>query len=136
MIDAFHVKSPVDGITRGLNEHYDSKQDVQQDPYGAWLAIQNLWNGREELEAENARLREAQAWQPIETAPKDGTEICAWVGSGYKGGWLQLSWYKVNGLAAWRDWDQDTWQPTHWMPISEPQESSNFPEKVQLDDAK
>jgi hypothetical protein len=59
-------------------------------------------------------------WQPIETAPKDGTEICGWVGSGYEGGWVQLAWYKANGLAAWRDWDQEVWEPTHWLPIEPP----------------
>lgn len=39
-MDAFSVKGP-DGITRSLSEHYDGMKDVEQDPYGAWLAIQN-----------------------------------------------------------------------------------------------
>lgn len=38
---AFHVIGP-DGIRRTLDEHYDCQKDVEQDPYGAWLAIQNL----------------------------------------------------------------------------------------------
>lgn len=40
------VKGP-DGVLRGLNEHYDGMADVERDPYGAWLAIQNLWAERE-----------------------------------------------------------------------------------------
>ena len=31
-----------DGIFRTFDEHYDNMQDVEQDPYGAWLAIQHL----------------------------------------------------------------------------------------------
>ncbi len=29
----------VDGITRSLDEHYDTQWDVEQDPYGAHKAI-------------------------------------------------------------------------------------------------
>lgn len=46
-VDAFHARG-TDGVIRGLNEHYDSVKDVEQDLYGAWLAIQNLWNERED----------------------------------------------------------------------------------------
>jgi hypothetical protein len=35
----------------------------------------------ETLKAENARLRAAQTWRPIEAAPKDGTPILIWVES-------------------------------------------------------
>jgi hypothetical protein len=59
-------------------------------------------------------------WQPIETAPKDGTEILAWDGS-------------VRTTAVWwvpgKQWslvspgeyaeDSEVW-PTHWMPLPEP----------------
>ena len=40
IVDPFHVKG-IDGILRPLSKHCDSKGDVEQDPYGAWLAIQN-----------------------------------------------------------------------------------------------
>jgi len=59
-------------------------------------------------------------WQPIETAPKNGKEILCWVGSGYTGGHLMLSYIKNNGTNYWGDWDLDRWEPTHWMPLSEP----------------
>lgn len=58
MTDPFHVEGP-DGITRGLDEHYDNLRDVEQDPTGARLAIQNLWAERERLTAERDALAEA-----------------------------------------------------------------------------
>lgn len=52
------------------------------------------------------------AWQPIETAPKDGTYVlCGAPGS-------TATVYFWNG-AAWDDGDffsNETW-PTHWMPL-------------------
>ena len=55
-------------------------------------------------------------WQPIDTAPKDGTEVLLWwfrrhvVGSYVAGGWTDesLGQYDVS--------------PTHWMPLPEPPE--------------
>lgn len=58
------------------------------------------------------------AWQPIETAPKDGQEIVMGFWTGYG------QWHQWIGL-----WDKNTrrfrayhWggPPTHWMPIPEP----------------
>jgi hypothetical protein len=54
------------------------------------------------------------AWQPIETAPKDATEIL-----GY---WNRS---KVMAVVYWwhNAWLQDRWEmspPTHWQPLPEP----------------
>ena len=57
-VDAFCVEES-DGITRSLDEHYGGMNDVKEDPYGAWLAIQNQASRIAELEAD----KEAQTYQ-------------------------------------------------------------------------
>jgi len=65
-------------------------------------------------------------WQPIETAPKDGTRILLYqregdgmddnrtVAEGAWGEWLP-------GEYEWCMVQQDAWTaPTHWMPLPEP----------------
>lgn len=67
-------------------------------------------------------------WQPIETAPTDGTEFDVWVPSDAGG-------YRVTNLHLRGDrgylWDQGLsiariarW-PTHWMPLPAPPEVSH-----------
>ena len=55
-------------------------------------------------------------WQPIETAPKDGYAILAWV-SGWRRAhivyWDGEEWVGVTGLSKLK-------VPTHWMPLPEP----------------
>ncbi len=78
------------------------------------------------LEADNKRLREAEQWQPIETAPKDGTYIFAtdvgnhpiskepWVGDACY--WNGRSFDNDSDSLDERDW----WKPTLWMPMPPP----------------
>lgn len=69
-------------------------------------------------EAEVARLREAAAWRPIETAPKDGTLFLAWAEPGQHG---------LPGMHSLCAWHEDAGfcicelrQPTHWKPLRAP----------------
>lgn len=64
-------------------------------------------------------------WQPIETAPTDGTVILAcavglrfmvdWVSAGYMGGLGMPDEWHFYGFEI-----DDCIQPTHWMPLSAP----------------
>jgi hypothetical protein len=61
-------------------------------------------------------------WQPISTAPKDGTFILL-SGSGlpvWQGHWVgQSGRYAINGWTRFNSIDLD-WSPTHWLPIPPP----------------
>ena len=58
-------------------------------------------------------------WQPIETAPRDGTEVLITHGRTTVVAW----WSDIFG---WRDWGDIGWggmqdvAPTHWQPLPEP----------------
>lgn len=69
-------------------------------------------------------------WQPIETAPRDGTEILGW---NHNSSYLvrpYICWFGkddyVRGEPRWLKGDGDSWstgyyytpcEPTHWMPL-------------------
>lgn len=71
-------------------------------------------------------------WQPIETAPKDGTVIIVWTNHDEVEvtSWYQTKGYgyepvpgteffrEVRGKVLYEGWNGNT--PTHWMPLPEP----------------
>lgn len=58
-------------------------------------------------------------WQPIETAPKDGTPILVADSGPYA---FVVEWN--NKHRAWLGADRSAWEPTHWMPLPEPPKES------------
>jgi hypothetical protein len=56
-------------------------------------------------------------WRPIETAPKDGTDILVYCGPASDPIWGIACWDE----GAWRLWNDAEWRrhdwPTHWMPL-------------------
>ena len=56
-----------------------------------------------------------EPWQPIETAPKDRTEILAWIP---QCGALVLYWENLSDDGRWSDGvSRFHREPTHWMPL-------------------
>lgn len=64
-------------------------------------------------------------WQPIETAPKDGTKIlccCMKTSERQKAymGWMAVDFYHHRPeyrYEGWANFNSDHWAPTYWMPL-------------------
>jgi Lar family restriction alleviation protein len=73
----------------------------------------------EAIEQAAAAWNQRSAWQPIDTAPRDGTKILAWDGDE-----LQIVWCSEGG--GWiSDKEQEYYPgereyPTHWQPLHSP----------------
>jgi hypothetical protein len=63
-------------------------------------------------------------WQPIETAPNDGTQFLAYGdGNGVESSVYICS--RRYGLDGWREaYTKRAMRPTHWMPLPEPPPSN------------
>lgn len=78
----------------------------------------------EDLHATGEPSRDAgavnQAWQPIETAPKDGTNIIGLT----QWGALEI-WYVRDAYEGeyWQDYSDSEPDPTHWLPLPAPPET-------------
>ena len=87
----------------------------------------------QDLAAIVARLDESHGWQPIETAPKDGTPILVFMRDDY----MARAWQYEDGdrrklvaLASWTDHNGGGWvsyhpgKPTFWKPLDTPERSA------------
>lgn len=79
---------------------------AEQWPQGNRENAVMLWNQR------------IPVWQPIETAPKDGTEILGLKIHGDEARYYLLSWQKYGG--GFEDSEGFGSESTHWMPLPEP----------------
>ena len=64
-------------------------------------------------------------WQPIETAPKDGTRVLIYQPAGMwrscnRGARIDLAYWHQPGNAEKPGFWMPTSRPTHWMPLPDP----------------
>lgn len=59
-----------------------------------------------------------ETWRPIETAPKDETQILGWCDGREH---LLVHWGYAYGIRGWLDRNGNIeYTPTHWMPLPKP----------------
>jgi hypothetical protein len=62
------------------------------------------------------------AWQPIETAPRDGRRVLVWIADSHTGhAFAKLWFYSTDGrLGGGAEGYNGDWNITHWMPLPSP----------------
>jgi hypothetical protein len=79
---------------------------------------------RHDLRAMLAAAPPVDGWQPIETAPRDGTSILAICASAYSPvagvTWWNEAWTHYSRPAEKWHGGVVKWFPTHWMPLPQP----------------
>ncbi|SUW10772.1 Uncharacterised protein [Bordetella bronchiseptica] len=105
---------PTEGIDRIPDDATQARTGNTEREQEAWFV--GIQEGQRRTE-HNAAVR--SAWMPIESAPKDGTEIWA-----YNGEQARMCWIEGEGYALWAwadellsDADPNPDQPTHWQPL-------------------
>lgn len=78
--------------------------------------IQSDWLLKLVKQQRQAAVAEAMAWRPIETAPKDDTELLLGQFDGTR--------FVCDGVADWSYWQHYEPAPTHWQPLPQPPQES------------
>ncbi len=81
---------------------------------------------REAAESQVTALRGALEWQPIETAPKDGTRF---IGLKPNRNVEVVHWSTKYRPSAWATDEEFYLYPTHWMPLPAPPASGPAPDE-------
>mgnify|MGYP003385258398 CR=1 FL=1 len=91
-------------------------------------------NGKADVSLTEVGLRYVQEWQPIETAPKDGSVVVAtwkdtWLKTGTRSPHIHIEAMYFDDVGWWYAYDGDgpPRPPTHWMPLPAPPGSRNVP---------
>ena len=97
-------------------EHYlkDREDDIINGYQNIDFVLGEVWD--------EAQRQAASIWQPIETAPKDGTWILLASKDDDEGLAIQSGFWGDGFYYGWRDFKNDScgiggFEPTHWMPL-------------------
>ncbi|KRA63073.1 hypothetical protein [Rhizobium sp. Root651] len=114
------VKALADAYKAGFDassQGYNGEVFPEYEADNEWLAQRDS-----DLSALSAQVQDVAGWQPIETAPKDGSTFLAVMAEAYSprttlckfenGGFLSPSQGEKFVVPGWNQW----W-PTHWMPL-------------------
>ena len=130
MVDVKNLREPMLGKMREADFEANT---ITFEMRGDYIATAGLYAIVPQAEHELLDIAEASEWQPIETAPKDGTRILALLRWGYSDGTAgetQTVIYWYGGGLFWvvpipmnyvQGLDSDV-APTHWMPLPKPPE--------------
>jgi len=124
-----------------LVEYYEAKRTLDgMDGFGAShpsTYTDSMEDVQKRLTVAKRRIIDAVAgWRPIETAPKDGTEIIGLHGDFFsvppkRPGYMVASMRFDKGSEeldtdpAWCGPEEEEYTPTHWMPLPQPPEEEN-----------
>lgn len=62
-------------------------------------------------------------WNPIDSAPKDGTRILAYSpkAEAHNKDAIRITWWRADhgkyGFVGWGEFNDQFWPPTHWQPL-------------------
>ena len=112
----------IEAVARGINRTEFPYNDQEKDINGVYLWRRHELHAQAAITAHLKHLEDNPPWQPIETAPKDGTRILAWR-AGYAPNTVDWNFY-LNDWAqhAGEDATPVKYQPTRWQPITPPTE--------------
>lgn len=70
-------------------------------------------------------------WQPIESAPKDGTKILAFAPNHPdRGPIMRITWWRRredgHNYIGWGEFNEQFWPPTHWQSLPDPPAASSL----------
>ena len=94
-----------------------AEEALASTPSESYEEVKKLRDEIAKLQAERDALKKDAEWKPIETAPKDGSEIllCGKKGRIANGVWMTAT----DRVGAWL-WPYIKVEPTHWMPLPAP----------------
>ena len=106
----------------------EAPEYIVAEPSGRWLRAEAHERGNPQYGIVPYVRRDLAGWRPIETAPKDGTEIQLWRGAHAAASVVNGRWQKIGRGGRWEinyGSARIVPAPPHWQPLPEPPEQAD-----------